>query len=120
MPKKILIIDDEPDVLRTLVFRLRAKGYEIFTAVNGAEAVQKSQEYQPDLILMDYHLPDLSAEDISLKIKAMDGRRDVPVILLTASIENLDQKAAACKAVDYLSKPVEGELLCAKVSQWIE
>ena len=119
MSKKILIIDDEPDVMKMVVYRLKAKGYEIFTAPNGKDGVEAAKLQKPALILLDYRLPDLSAEEVARQIHINEETKVVPIILVTASAEDISAKAKECGAVDYIPKPIEPEELYAKVEKYI-
>jgi len=119
MSKKILIIDDEPDVMKMVVYRLKAKGYEIFTAANGKEGVEIAVIQEPSLVILDYRLPDLKAEEVIRQIYANEETKGVPVILVTASTENISEKAKECGAVDYIPKPIEPEELYLKVERYI-
>lgn len=117
MSQSILIIDDEIDVMKMLVYRLKAKGFIVYTAVNGEEALNLAQEKRPDLIILDYRLPDFSGQELSKKIKENDTLKMIPIILITASIDGIEFKAEECQAVDYMGKPIEPETLYEKVNR---
>ncbi len=119
MAKKILIIDDEIDVMKMVVYRLKAKGYEIFTATNGQEGIDLAEMQRPALILLDFRLPDMEATEISKKIREKEELKQIPIILITASIETIDKKAKECGAIDYIAKPIGPEELYAKVEKHI-
>lgn len=119
MSKKILIIDDEPDVMKMVAYRLKAKGYEIFTAANGEEGVSMAITQKPSLIILDYRLPDLRVGEVIKRIYANEETKCAPVILVTASTEDICGKAKECGAVDYMAKPIEPEELYAKVEKHI-
>ncbi len=119
MSKKILIIDDEADVMRTVVYRLKAKGYEVVTAGNGKDGIEMARTNRPDLILLDFRLPDLEAKDIANQIRATEGNGQVLIILATASIDAIEDKARSCGAADYMTKPFSPEILYAKVEKQI-
>lgn len=119
MAKKILIIDDEIDVMKMLVYRLRAKGFEIYTAVNGESGVNLAKEKIPDLIVLDYRLPDISAVEVSQKLKQEEALKQIPIILITASVDGIELKAKECQAVDFLAKPIDPQDLYEKVEKFI-
>ena len=119
MAKKILIIDDETDVMKMVVYRLKARGYEIITAVNGKDGIDAAKKSKPDLILLDYRLPDVKPGEVSKIIKDDVALKDTPLILITASVENISEKAKESMAVDYISKPIEPEELYEKVAKHI-
>lgn len=119
MAKKILIIDDEPDVVSVLGYRLKAKGYEVVSANDGQTGVEVARAERPDLIIIDYRLPDSRAAEVIRKVKADEALKDVPVILMTASVESINGKAKECSAVDHISKPVDPQELYEKVARWL-
>ncbi|MBU0682675.1 MAG: response regulator, partial [Candidatus Omnitrophica bacterium] len=85
MAKKIMVIDDELDILEVLTFRLSKAGYEIISAVDGQEALDLLTETIPDLILLDLRLPKIDGYEVCRRIKTSDELKEIPVILLTAS-----------------------------------
>ena len=121
MPKKILVVDDEPDVLRVTSFRLKKAGYEVITAADGQAGIDSARANQPDLILLDMRMPVLEGPQACLQIKNDQALRDIPVIFLTASsgeAMNKD-KAKELKADGLLTKPFESEELLATVRSFI-
>ncbi len=118
MSKRILIIDDEVMVSKMLVYRLKAKGYDVVTAQNGLEGLKAADEFKPDLIILDYRLPDLDACEVSEKIKEKISK-DIPIILTTASIENILEKSKECGGIDYITKPIDHVELYEKVEKYI-
>jgi DNA-binding response OmpR family regulator len=118
MAKKILIIDDEIYVTKVLVYRLEAKGYEIVTVTNGKSGVSVIKAQKPDLVLLDYRLPDLTAPETAKKIRE-EAKQGIPIILITASTDKIETKAKECGAVDYIAKPIEPEELYLKVEKQI-
>lgn len=119
MGKCILIIDDEVDIATVVGIRLEARGYEVLTAVNGKEAIVAAQTRPLDLIVMDYRLPDMGALDLARKFRENKNTEKAPIILITASIERIAEKAAECGASGYISKPIEPEELYAQVGRLI-
>ena len=119
MAKKILIIDDETDIVKMLVYRLEAKGYETFTAATGRQGIDIARRQKPDLILLDLRLPDFNGIDVARKIKDEKELKDKPIILVTASVDNLEEKVKNCGAVDYIAKPMDPEQLYAKIDKYI-
>ena len=119
MQKKILIIDDEPDVLKVLIYRLKAKGYDILTATNGNDGIKAASEEKPNLVLLDYRLPDLSAEEVAEKIKYGTSGK-VPIILITASSDRIEDKAKECGAADFIAKPIDPQELYTKIDKQLQ
>jgi DNA-binding response OmpR family regulator len=116
--KKILIIDDEPDVAKMLLMRLKAKGYEVSVAADGKEGLTAIAAQGPDLLLLDYHLPDMLAPVFIQEMKTR-GLRQMPIILITATTESIVKKAQECAAVDQILKPIEPQELYEKVEKYI-
>jgi DNA-binding response OmpR family regulator len=117
---RILVVDDEPVNVRIISSALKGE-YDIFTALNGHEAISQLKEHEPDLILLDVMMPDINGFDVCKIIKANALFVDIPVIFLTA----LDSHEGACRGldvggIDYLTKPVDLELLKLRVRNHIE
>jgi DNA-binding response OmpR family regulator len=119
MKKKILIVDDEPDLLRVACFRLKKSGYQVISAVNGRDALELASKESPDLILLDVRLPLMEGPDVCACIKKDDKIKHIPVILFTASTQNINEKVAACGAQGYILKPFSAEELLAKIKELI-
>jgi DNA-binding response OmpR family regulator len=116
----ILVVDDEPVNILLMTSALE-ETYEIFTALNGLDAIIKCKQYMPDLILLDVMMPDLSGFDVCRSIKSDAAFVDIPIIFLTAldsaegQLQGLD-----LGGIDYLTKPVNLDLLTLRVRNHIE
>ena len=119
MAKKILVVDDEPIILKVVTFRLQKMGYDIVTAIDGLEAVEVTKKEKPDLIILDVVLPGMNGLEVCKTIKKDDKLKNTPIILLTASLENLEEKAKECNADDYSLKPFDPEVLMEKIKKFI-
>lgn len=120
MPRRILVVDDEPDILRIVTFRLKKLGYEIITAVNGQEALDLIKEKRPDLILLDLRLPVIDGYEVCKRLKTDEEFKQIPIILLTASSAGkISERTSEFKADDYIIKPFESEELLEKVKKFI-
>lgn len=120
MAKRILIVDDEPDLLKVTTFRLKKAGYEILSAVNGQEALDLVHLSPPDLILLDLRLPLISGDDVCRQIKAEDKLKHIPVILFTASVgQDISTRVKAVCADEYIVKPFEPDELLEKIKKFI-
>ncbi|MCT1442111.1 MULTISPECIES: response regulator [Corynebacterium] len=109
----VLLVDDDPRLVRTLSINLRARGYEVSTATTGARALQLAAQAQPDVIILDMGLPDI---DGSIVLEGIRGWSDVPVIVLTARTDPLFSASSLDKgADDYVTKPFSMEELLARV-----
>ena len=121
MPKKILIVDDEPDVLKVTEFRVKKAGYQTVTAVDGQQAVDKAASEKPDLILLDYKLPILDGGEVYVMIKGDEALKHIPIVMLTASKGNEDliAKMKEIGAEHSIIKPFESEELLAKIRELV-
>jgi DNA-binding response OmpR family regulator len=116
MSAKILIVDDEPNVLRMVSYCLHAEGYEVITAQNGAEAISKAQTEAPDLILLDVMLPDMSGVEVCAQLRKSQETIDLPVIMLSALAQVPDKiKGLEAGADEYITKPITPGELVARV-----
>jgi len=119
LAKKILVVDDESDLLKVTLLRLNKTGYETFGGANGQEALYLTRQIIPDLIILDVYLPMINGDDLTKILKKDDELKHIPVILISASIKILDEKARESGADGYLAKPFEPEELIAKVRKFI-
>jgi two-component system alkaline phosphatase synthesis response regulator PhoP len=117
--KKILFVDDEADVQKVAVFRLRKAGYEVVTAVNSDEAWDWIQRETFDLVFLDLRLPGITGAEMCKKIKSDEKLKKTPVILFTASVRILALLTKEVGADDFLIKPFETEQLLGKVKRAI-
>ncbi len=117
--KKILIIDDEPAILLVSRRRLEANGYEIITAVNGKEGIEKAAACEPDLILLDVIMPGLDGYEVCRRLKSSGKTREIPVIIFTASSpqDDSDERAIEVGAEGYLTKPFESDDLLSIIGR---
>lgn len=104
--KKILIVDDEPYVVRSLMFVLKKEGYKTIGAYNGEEAIQKAKEEKPDLIFLDIMMPKMNGYEVCQKLKENEETKNIYVIILTAKGQKGDKmKGAEVGANEYITKP---------------
>jgi len=110
---RILIVDDEPRILNFLSSKLRALGYEVLTASNGAEALEQVQAEEPDLVVLDIMMPKMDGFET---LKELRTFASVPVIILSAKGANADKvKGLSLGADDYLAKPFSPDELVARI-----
>ncbi|HOW74041.1 MAG TPA: response regulator [Phycisphaerae bacterium] len=117
MPASILVVDDMVDNVRLLNGLLDARGYEMRSATDGAQALASASAEPPDLILLDIRMPGLDGYEVCRRLKADPATADIPVVFLSAAKEPLDKiEAFAAGGVDYVTKPFEAEEVLARVS----
>ena len=115
--KKILIADDEPDILEILSFNLQNEGYEIITAKNGDDALDKAKQYKPDLIILDVMMPGKTGIEVCNILRSQPLFNPTLIIFLTAmSDESAEITGLETGADDYITKPVSPKVLTSKVN----
>lgn len=121
MPKKILIVDDEPAIVKVVESRLKANGYETLTACDGQEGLNLARTEKPDLIILDVMLPKIDGFRIAQLLKLDDQYRQIPVMLLTARVHEEDQKIGFAAGADaYMTKPFRTEELVEKIKELLK
>ena len=114
----ILVADDDEDILNLVCFRLEQVGYEVVRATNGAEAVKVATERQPSLCVFDVQMPEMTGYDAIEKLRADDSMKAVPIILLTASVQERDMaRGFEVGADDYMRKPFNPRELQARIEK---
>ncbi len=114
---KILLVDDEPDILEIVGYNLSQEGYQISTAANGKEAIAKAKSELPDLIIMDVMMPEMDGIEACENIRKIPELANVIITFLTARNEDYTQVAGFdAGADDYISKPIKPKLLVSKVN----
>ena len=118
MPK-IMVVDDEPDILFTVGQMLEMGGYEVIKAANGQEAIQKLENMpsNPDLIILDIMMPEVSGWDVAAKIKEKTEWQSIPIIFLTAKGDTMSIGMGGMTAVDYIVKPFDVKDLKERVDK---
>jgi two-component system, OmpR family, alkaline phosphatase synthesis response regulator PhoP len=115
--KKILIADDEPDILEIIQYNLQAEGFEVITAKNGNEAIEKAKKNMPDLIILDIMMPGKTGMEVCNLLRQLPAFKNTLIIFLTAlSDETTEVKGLESGADDYLTKPISPKVLVSKVN----
>ena len=118
---KILVVDDEPNIVQTLKDRLEMNEYAVVTACNGDEGLRTAHREQPDLILLDVIMPILDGHEMLAQLRQEEWGRDVSVIMLTARSQTQDiQRAKDCSIDDYIIKPFDLSELLEKIESILE
>jgi len=115
--KRILIADDEPDILEIIGYNLTKEGYEIYTARDGAEAVERAKQLNPDLIILDVMMPRKTGVEVCQLLRAQPLFQDTLIIFLTAMSDEASQiKGLETGADDYVNKPISPKVLVSRVN----
>ena len=116
----ILLVDDEPDVLRTLQFRLEAAGFEVTSASDGAEAVSRLRDGRVDLVLADFMMPEMNGIEMARTVKANPLLFDTKILLFSANPDpEFRRRAIEMGAADYISKTVGAQVIVERARQLI-
>jgi DNA-binding response OmpR family regulator len=114
--KKILIVDDEQDILDLVEPMLAANDYEVLKARSGQEALRIAEASSPDLVLLDVMMPEMDGVETARRLKQNDKSSSIPIIMLTAVVKSdTVNSALEAGAVDYISKPFEPKTLLEKI-----
>lgn len=117
MAKKVLVIDDDLDILELLIYNLSKENYEVKSAVNGLEGIEVAKSFMPDLILMDIMMPVMDGIEAGKIIKNTDSLKNIYIIYLTARAEEYSEVAAfEAGADDYLTKPIKPRALISRIN----
>ncbi len=118
---RILVVDDEPNIVQTLQDRLEMNEYEVFTAGNGREGLKRFEDERPHVILLDVIMPIMDGHEMLEALRKQPGGQDVSVIMLTARSQTQDiARANACGIDDYIVKPFDLSELLEKIESVVE
>ena len=105
---KVLVVDDDPVIVRLLEVNFEMEGFEVVTAVDGVDGVEKAKAHQPDIVVSDVMMPKLNGIELCAAIKGDDATKHIPVVLLSAKAQVADVRAGLdAGADDYVTKPFE-------------
>ena len=114
---RILLVDDEEDILEFLSYNLRKEGYKIKTASNGKSALKILEKFNPDLIILDVMMPEMDGIEVCESIRKNEKNDDVLILFLTARSEDYSELAGfSAGADDYITKPIKPKLLVSRVN----
>jgi len=118
---KVLIIDDEPELMEMVSLRLEANDYQVISACDGQEGLDKARSEKPDLIILDLMLPKIEGYKVCRLLKFDERYKHIPIILFTARALQSDIKLGAEVGADaYITKPFEPDMLLARVSELLK
>jgi two-component system alkaline phosphatase synthesis response regulator PhoP len=121
MGKKILVVDDDPDLVDATSIILKSRKYEVIVAYGGIEGLEKARNEKPDLIVLDVMMPDKDGYTVCRELKADPDLSGIPVLLLTAVVANIpttrftQRMGMETEADDYIDKPVEPQVLVKRI-----
>jgi len=115
--KRILLVDDEKDILEFLSYNLEKEGYDVFTANNGIIGLELATKYKPDLIILDVMMPEMDGIEVCEKIRNTNDLQNILILFLTARSEEYSELAGfGAGADDYITKPIKPKLLISRVN----
>ncbi len=114
--EKILVVDDEEDILELITFNLSREGYKVFTANNGEKALKVAKSEIPDMIILDLMLPGIDGLEVTRALKSQDKTKTIPIIMLSARGDESDiVSGLELGADDYVTKPFSPKILIARI-----
>ena len=119
-PKKILVVDDEVDLVETVRFPLEMEGFDVLVSYNGEDALNQARKEKPDLIILDLMLPKLDGYKVCRLLKFDERYKHIPILMLTAKIQEKDKTLGMETGADeYITKPFEMDYLMEKVKAYL-
>ena len=119
-PKKILIVDDEVDLVETVRFPLEMEGFNVLVSYNGEDALNQARKENPDLIILDLMLPKLDGYKVCRLLKFDERYKHIPILMLTAKTQEKDKTLGMETGADeYITKPFEMDYLMEKVKAYL-
>ncbi len=116
MPK-VMVVDDENDVVELIKFMLEKDGHEVVTASNGREALERVEPAKPDLIILDIMMPEIDGYTVNTRLQEKDETRSIPVIILTAKGQMRDLFALGTNIIAFMEKPFDPKGLRDKIRE---
>ena len=118
--KKILVVEDEPELVRALEVRLKSQDFQIISALDGEEGLRKAREEMPDRVILDVMIPKIDGFRVARFLKFDEKYKHIPIIMLTAKVEDEDKALGEETGADeYITKPFEWEYLFEKVKEYL-
>jgi two-component system alkaline phosphatase synthesis response regulator PhoP len=119
-PKKILVVDDEVDLVETVRFPLEMEGFDVLVSYNGEDALNQARKEKPDLIILDLMLPKLDGYKVCRLLKFDERYKHIPILMLTAKTQEKDKTLGMeTGANEYITKPFEMDYLMEKVKAYL-
>ena len=119
-PKKVLVVDDEPDLVETVRFPLEMEGYQVLVSYNGEDGLNQARRENPDLIILDLMLPKLDGYKVCRLLKFDERYKHIPILMLTAKTQEKDRILGKETGADgYMTKPFDIDQLMEKVKLYL-
>ena len=116
---RILLVDDEPDIIEILAYNLSNEGYQIETAINGRDALEKANDWKPHLVLLDVMMPEMDGIETCEQLRKNSSLSNLVIVFLTARSEDYSQVAGLeAGADDYITKPIKPKVLTSKIKDF--
>ena len=116
-PKKILVVDDDPGLIKLVAELLKSKAFDVVTAADGLDCMVMVKKEKPDLIVLDIMMPEINGYNVCRNIKFDKEFKETPILLLTSRDQELDPNIGQMMNIDYLHKPLNRELFFEKINQ---
>ena len=122
MAKKILVVDDEPDIVEMITIRLKANGYDVVSARNGKEGFKKAKEEHPDLVILDILMPEVDGVTMSANMKKDPELKDIPVVFLTCIVDKseIKNKSHSIAGDIFMAKPFDARELMVTIDKLLK
>ncbi len=115
--KKVLVVDDDPSIVKIVESILTAQGHEVIKASDGEAALQQVKAHSPKLLILDIMMPGMNGYDVCRTLKFDSPYKDMPILLLTSRDQEIDPRIGQMMGIEYYQKPVNREAFLAKVGQ---
>lgn len=117
--KRILLVEDEPDLIKLTVFRLKKAGYEVIISTDGRQGLETADKEKPDLILLDLGIPVIDGYEVCRRLKSDEKLKGIPVLIMTATSERIKDKVKEIGADGFVLKPFEPEDLFLAINKFL-
>ena len=120
MKKKILIVEDEPNISKLVKFIIEKHGFEVLQAFVGIEGIELAKKEKPHLIVLDVMMPNMDGFEVAENLTQMDETKDIPILMLSSAAQYKDKvKGIESGAIDYITKPFDKDELISKIKEYI-
>ncbi len=119
LKKKILVVDDDPTVIKLLESVLKTHSFDVFTAQDGIDAMVQVKNINPDLIILDIMMPEINGYEVCSHLKFDPLYKKIPIIILTSREQELDERIGSMMNIDYMHKPLDRESLLTKIQKML-